>query len=353
MRLVIPLFVLAFLTSTLADAQSPVASRYRLLSTNKISTLQAELTQAANEGYRVAASARPAPAIRVLILERSTDKREYFISETLPQDVRDQKVPPGYRILPQTVGSMATGPCTAIFERSSGDRERRDYRVEDAVYPGNLQKDILNATADGYRVLAIGAAAGFCAVLERGSGAAATSAPAADVKAGGKEKKVNLGAADYSQPYVLIATNKTSTLEKELAEAVAHGYHLQSGAAGDELTYLMERQAANTPPAQYELLSTTKAETLEREMNQAVARGYRLHPLSLTGIFKSLSATFESVAVMEKRESPAVEYRVIGTARAGAFEKEITASGEQGWELVASISSGAFMAVLQRPADPR
>ena len=101
------------------------------------------------------------------------------------------------------------------------------------------------------------------------------------------------------------------------------------------------------------LLSTTKTETLEREMNQAVARGYRLHPLSLAGIYRSMSGAFETVAVMEKRESPAVEYRVIGAARAGTFEKELTAAGEQGWELVAAVRSGAFTAVLQRTAVPR
>ena len=231
MRQITILVVSAWLlTPTIAWVQSPAASRYRVLSTNKISTLQAELAQAANEGYRVAASAGPA-----VVLERSNDKYEYLISGALPQDVRDQKVPPGYRILPQTVGQIANGPCGAIFERSPGDSGRREYRFEDAVYPGNLQKDILNAAVEGYRVLVIGAVAGFCAVLEREPGAAGTSAPVAGVKEAGKEKNANLGVADYSRPYVLMGTTKTSTLEKEMAEAVARGYRLQSGAAADEL----------------------------------------------------------------------------------------------------------------------
>jgi hypothetical protein len=349
MRQITTLVVSAWLlTPTIAWAQSPAASRYRVLSANKFSTLQAELAQAANEGYRVVANAGSA-----VVLERSSDKYEYLISGALPQDVRDQKVPPGYRILPRTVGQIAGGPCGAIFERSPGDSVRREYRVENAVYPGNLQKDILNATAEGYRVLVIGAVAGFCAVLEREPGAAGTNAPAAGVKEAGKEKKANLGVADYSRPYVLMATTKTSTLEKEMAEAVARGHRLQSGAAADELLFLTERQDANTPKPDYILLSTTKTDTLEREMNQAVARGYRLHPLSLAGILRSMTGLFETVAVMEKRESPAVEYRVIGTSRAGTFEKELIAAGEQGWELVATVRSGAFTAVLHRPAGPR
>lgn len=341
------------LAATIPAAHSQGASRYRVLTTNRMSTLQAELVQVASQGYRVAAAARPAPAVRALVLEGSKEKLDYFISEVLALDVSTQKVEPGYRILPRTVGSLGNGPCSAIFERSPNDSGRRDYRVEDAVYPGNLQKDILNAASEGYRVLVIGAGAGFCAVLEREPGAASPSTPAVDRKNEGKEKKVNLAAADYSRPYVLIATTKTSTLEKEIADAAAHGFRLQSAAAADELVYLMERQDATTARADYILLSTTKSETLEREMNQAVARGYRVHPFSLTGVFKSLSGTFEIVAVMEKRESPAVEYRVIGTARAGTFEKEVAAAGDEGWELVALPASGGFTAVLQRPAVRR
>lgn len=355
MRNVVALVAFAWLLApSTVDTQSSATSRYRVISTNRLPTLQKELDQAAGDGYRVIASARPAPALRVVVLERSKDKYEYFISDAAATAVRDQKVQPGFRILPQTVGSASNSPCGAVFERSGGDVVRRDYRVADAVYPGNLQKDILEATAEGYRVLVAGAAAGFCAVLERehaGSGGGAATTAVKDVSA--KEKKVNLSVADYSRPYVLLATTRTSTLEKEMADAVAHGFRLHSGSAADELVYLMERQDASAPRADYVVLSTNKRETLEREMNQAAARGYRLHPFSLAGILRSMSGTFETIAVMEKRESPAIEYRVIATARAGTFEKELSAALEQGWDFVAMPKSGALMAVVQRLVTPR
>lgn len=345
MRRIIVLFVLAcLLTPTIAYEQSPAASRYRVLFTRRISTLQAELAQAVNEGYRVVASARPTLAIRLLVLERSNEKHEYFISDTLTRDLRDQKVAPGYRLLPQTVGSTGNQACaSAIFERSLGDSGRRDYRVASAVNAGNLHRDILNAAAEGYRALAIGATGFFCAVLEREPGVASPSAPAADVKERSKEKQVDLRAPDYSRPSVLIATSKTTTLEKELAEAATHGYRLRLGAAGDELVYLTERQDATPPRPDYVLLSTVKTATFEREMNQAAARGYRLHPFSL-----ALSSGGDTVAVMEKRETPAVEYRVIDAGRVETFEKELNAASEQGWELVVALRSGVLWAVFQK-----
>ena len=349
MRRIIAFFASAWLLmATIAYTQSPTTSRYKLLATDLVST--AELAKAAKRGYRVAALART-PTF--LVLERSNDKREYIVTHGLLKDIRERKVPPGYRILPQTVrvignGLAGYGPCAGIFERSSGDRGGRDYRVEHALNVRNLRRDILNAAAEGYHVLVIHAgAAGYCAVLTRGSEGVGQSA-----------------AADDSRRYHLIATRETNTLQKELTEAVAHGYRLHSGSAGDEFVYLMELQNGNAPLADYVLLSTRSIETLEHSMNQAATRGYQLHPFTLGAIVTpimdfDIPRVTEIVAVMERRESPALEYRVIRPAREyramwtwlSQFEREINAAGEQGWELTASLGSGA--AVMQRPAGSR
>ena len=301
-----------------------------------------------------------------MVLERSNDKREYFVTDGLLKDIRERKVPPGYRILPQTVrvgnGVAGHGPCTGIFERSSGDRGGRDYRVEHALHVRNLRRDILNAAAEGYHALVIHAgAAGYCAVFTRGSEGVSPSASLANIRDRSTEKNLSLGAADDSRRYDLIATRETDTLQKELTEAVAHGYRLHSGSAGDEFVYLMERQNANAPPADYVLLSTRSIETLERSMNQAATRRYQLLPFTLGAIVTpipdfDIPPVTEIVAVMERRESSALEYRVIRRRPAlwtwlPQFEKEINAAGEQGWELTATLGSGA--ALMQRPAGSR
>jgi len=361
MRRIIAFFASAWLLmATIAYAQSSTTSRYKL-STDRVST--AELAKAAKRGYRVAAVAQTTPGF--LVLERSNDTREYVVSDGLLKDIRERKVPPGYRILPQTVrvigiGVAGYGPCAGIFERSSGDRGGRDYRVEHALLVRNLRRDILNAAAEGYHALVIRAgAAGYCAVLERGAKTVGTSASLANIRDRSTEKNLSLGAADDSRPYDLIATRETNTLQKELTEAVSQGYRLQSGSAGDEFVYLMERQDANAPLADYVLLSTRSIDTLERSMNQAATRGYQLHPFTLGAIVTPISdfdipPVKEIVAVMVRRESPALEYRVIRPARwtwRPQFEKEINAAGEQGWELTAMFGSGA--ALMQRQTGSR
>jgi hypothetical protein len=197
-------------------------------------------------------------------------------------------------------------------------------------------------------------------VLERGAQTVSTSASLANIRDRSTEKSLSLGAPDDSRPYVLIATRETHTLQKELTEAVAHSYRLQSGSAGDEFVYFMERQDANAPLADYVLLSTRSIETLERSMNQAATRGYQLHPFTLAAIVSpnfDIPPVTQFIAVMERRESPALEYRVMRpapwwqpqTTSLRQFEKEINAAGEQGWELTAMLGSGA--ALMQRQAD--
>ena len=360
MRRTIAFFASAWLlTATIAYAQSPTTSRYKVLSPDLVST--AELAKAAKRGYRVAAVAQTTAGF--LVLERWTDKREYVVSDGLLKDIRERKVPPGYRILPQTVrviglGVAGYGPCAGIWERSSGDRVGRDYRVEHALHLRNLRRDILNAAAEGYHALVIRAgAAGYCAVLERGAQAVSTSASLANIRDRSTEKNLSLGAADDPRPYVLIATRETNTLQKELTEAVAHGYRLHSGLAGDEFVYLMERQGANAALADYVLLSTRSIETLVRSMNQTATRGYQLHPFSLGALVIpipdiDIPQATQIVAVMERRESPPLEYRVIRARWTWPqFEKEINAAAEQGWELTATLGSGA--ALMQRPAGSR
>ena len=321
--------VFAALVPIPSTAQNPASPRYRVISANRFSTLQTELAQAAAEGYRVRATMRPADAARAIVLERSTDKREYFVSSGVERDLRDGKVPSGYLILPHTLGVIGGGPCGAVFERDPSATAPA-YRIESAVSPNNLQKDILTAIAKGDRVRMIGAAAGYCALLE--SGASATAA------ADGKDKAIEL-----------IATSRTATLEKELAAATARGFRLHSAAAADEYIFLMERQEAAGPPPDYLVFSTSKAETLHGEMNQAAAKGYHLHPFSVLGKTRGLTATLETTVVMEKRDRPPVEYRVLSTARAASFEKELVESAEQGWQLVATLPSGGFSAVMERP----
>ena len=332
------LFALAaVLTAAITGAQSTPRSRYRILSTDAIT--QTEVDKVTRAGYRLVLGGAPVtPAF--IVLERTGQRQQYFVSEALFEDIRDHKIPSGYRILPQSIAvrvgrhsrRVGDGTCSAIFERSAGDDVSRDYRVEYAQYLKNLRKDISKAASDGYRALAVGAG---CAVLER-----TMHTPRAGT--------VNSG---DTPAHLLIELRTLSAFEQETRAAVARGYRLQSVfQEAREILYLWEYQGVGAPRADYRLLFAgttpmpTWTERLEQLMNEAAATGYRLHPLS----FGALRYGF--AAVMERRESPAVEYRVIRDWAGSrlAFERQLIAAGEEGWEFVAVM--GASVAVMQRAA---
>jgi hypothetical protein len=83
--------------------------------------------------------------------------------------------------------------------------------------------------------------------------------------------------------YKLLATNRTSTMEKELQAAAQDGYEyvgqtvFQSMFGGNEVVCILERDKDNTgPSSQYRLLATTKTSTLQRELQDVEKAGYEV-----------------------------------------------------------------------------
>jgi hypothetical protein len=81
----------------------------------------------------------------------------------------------------------------------------------------------------------------------------------------------------------VLATSKTSTMEKELQDAADAGYAyrgqtiFQSAFGGDEVVVILERDKdAVNRPWEYTLLATSKTSTLEKEVQQAGAVGYEI-----------------------------------------------------------------------------
>jgi ABC-type uncharacterized transport system YnjBCD substrate-binding protein len=82
--------------------------------------------------------------------------------------------------------------------------------------------------------------------------------------------------------YKLLATGKTSTMQKELQEAGDAGFEYQgqtvfkSTFGGKEVIALLERDKAVENPVryQYRLVATKKTATLQKEMAEAAAAGY-------------------------------------------------------------------------------
>jgi hypothetical protein len=101
---------------------------------------------------------------------------------------------------------------------------------------------------------------------------------------GGKEVIVIMGrnpVAASQKAYRLFAATKTSTLEKEMQVAAETGYEykgqtiFESAFGGREVCVIMERdKAEQTKPSQYRLLATSKTSTMDKELAEAGAEGF-------------------------------------------------------------------------------
>jgi hypothetical protein len=157
---------------------------------------------------------------------------------------------------------------------------------------------------------------------------------------------------DLSQRFLLLATTKTSTMQKELKAAAAAGYRILVGSrtSGAEIALIMEKVA--TPPKVYEyyLLATTRTSTMERELNEQAARGFRLLPRTMTQKEQMLGGV-EILMVMEKAPGAPQQYRykLLATTRTGTLQKEMVQAVDEGYEVVGMVSRGEHMAVLEKP----
>ena len=66
------------------------------------------------------------------------------------------------------------------------------------------------------------------------------------------------------QRYKLLATARTSTMEKELNEAATHGYRILVGSptSGNEMAIFLERAGSSVEPYRYKLLATARTSTM-------------------------------------------------------------------------------------------
>lgn len=151
------------------------------------------------------------------------------------------------------------------------------------------------------------------------------------------------------QVYVLLSTTKTSTMEKELAQAASQGFRIvQAASSGVGLLLLLER----TPEKyDYKLLATVKIDTLEKEMNDMAKQGHRVLPRTIMTKQKMVGPP-EIVCAMEREPGAGTqqrfEYTVLGTSKTSTLEKEILESKAKGFNLVGMTTANERTVIVER-----
>ena len=141
--------------------------------------------------------------------------------------------------------------------------------------------------------------------------------------------------------YRVLATSKTSTMEKEMNEAADAGYRFGGVMGGDtaiggkEVVVVMikDPRAKSDVKRAYKLLATSRTGTLQKELQQAGDEGYEFQGST---VFQSAFGGREVSAILERDSSSTagrIEYKLLATSRTSTMQKELQEAGEQGFEL--------------------
>lgn len=202
----------------------------------------------------------------------------------------------------------------------------------------------------------------LCCVVPLTFGQAALSGQTGFADRSFRPADLPAGSADVQYEYKVLATKKTSTMLKEMNEAASYGYRFggvmggETAFGGNETVVIMLKEA-NAPAKQryrYMLLATNKTSTMQKELQAAGEEGFEYKGQT---VFETTFGGQEVVVILEQdREAnpPVYEYKLLATSKTGTMQKEITEEGKNGFLLVGmTVAKTAFggsevVAILRR-----
>jgi len=159
-------------------------------------------------------------------------------------------------------------------------------------------------------------------------------------------------ASDSAHDYRVLATNKTSTMQKEMNEAADAGYRFEatmggeSAFGGSEVIVIMSKDRSASAKAQYvyKLLATNKTATMQKELQEAGDEGFQYKGQT---VFKSTFGGDEVVVILESDRQAAAknryQYKLLATSKTSTMQKELQEAGDAGFAFVGmTISKTAF-----------
>ena len=174
------------------------------------------------------------------------------------------------------------------------------------------------------------------------------------------------GEGRSSCEYKLLATNRTSTMQKELNEAAGAGFRFagvmggETAFGGSEVVVVMSRDqpAKGGSRFEYRLLATSKTSTMQRELQQASDAGFEYKGQT---VFPTTFGGKEVVVILERdpeMQAGRYEYKLLATSKTSTMQKELNEAGGGGFEFVGvTVGETAFggkevVSILRRSKTP-
>lgn len=146
-----------------------------------------------------------------------------------------------------------------------------------------------------------------------------------------------------STEFRVLATSRTSTMERELNEAADAGFRFEAvmggetAIGGNETVVIMSRKTGAAPRAQfqYKLLATNRTGTMQKEIQEASDAGFDYRGQT---VFSTRFGGKEVLIILERdtdrAEAGAWEYLLLATTKTSTMQKELQEAGDQGYESV-------------------
>jgi hypothetical protein len=150
--------------------------------------------------------------------------------------------------------------------------------------------------------------------------------------------------------YHVVATSKTSTMEKELNEAAERGFRFsdvmggETAFGGSEVVAVMAKPAGTKAGNfSYRLLATNKTSTMQKELQDASNAGFQYRGQT---VFKTTFGGDEVVCILERDGAALkdqIDYRLVATSKTSTLGKELQQAGAAGYAVVGmTVGKTAF-----------
>lgn len=162
---------------------------------------------------------------------------------------------------------------------------------------------------------------------------------------------------DERQSQLLMAATQTTTLQKELDQAGAKGFHIVLGTSrgNSEIVLMLERDINSPEQHQFKLIATNATKSFQQEITEAGRQGFRAVASTFMNKPGFLGVGTEIIVILERpvRPSRYYEYKLLAADRTSTLESEWRIASTEGYRAIGALPRSEVMILMEREAQQR